>query len=156
MVRDRGEETSSLDRGQVNRKQCNLRTFVYDENPGSSVDKQDKRSYSSQDGYDNARRPLRAGAEGSHSFCADDRTGLPLRAGGENKLSVGSGNDNQHMWEGNHSSQAGYDSKRHVPPVDDMTMVHKPMDPDLVCPICGKIFRIREIQKFRKHVDECV
>ena len=28
----------------------------------------------------------------------------------------------------------------------DMTMVHKPMDPNLVCPICGKFFRIGEIQ----------
>ena len=38
----------------------------------------------------------------------------------------------------------------------DMTMVHKPMDPNLVCHICGKKFRIDEIQKFSKHVYECV
>ena len=37
----------------------------------------------------------------------------------------------------------------------DMTMAHKPMDPNLVCPICGKNFRIGEIQKFRKHFEEC-
>ena len=91
---------------------------------------QDKGSYSSQDGYDSARRPLRAGAEGSHSFGADDRTGLPLRAGGENKHSIGSGNDNQHVWEGNHSSQVGYDSRRHVPPVDDRHHIPQHMGGD--------------------------
>ena len=36
-----------------------------------------------------------------------------------------------------------------------MTMEHKPYDPNLVCPMCGKKHRIGEIQKFRKHVSEC-
>ena len=38
----------------------------------------------------------------------------------------------------------------------ERTMVHKPLDPNLVCPICWKNFREGEIQIFRKHVDECV
>ncbi len=41
-------------------------------------------------------------------------------------------------------------------PSFDQTMVHVPYDPNLVCPICGKKFRIGKIQKFRKHVDACV
>lgn len=36
-----------------------------------------------------------------------------------------------------------------------VTMVHTPFDPNLVCPICGKEHRIGEIQKFRAHVDAC-
>lgn len=36
-----------------------------------------------------------------------------------------------------------------------MTMEHKPFDPNLVCPMCGKKHRIGEIQKFRRHVDQC-
>ena len=36
-----------------------------------------------------------------------------------------------------------------------MTMEHKPYDPNLVCPMCGKKHRIGEIQKFRKHVSGC-
>ena len=36
-----------------------------------------------------------------------------------------------------------------------VTMVHKPFDPNLVCPMCGKKHRIGEIQKFRVHVDRC-
>lgn len=35
------------------------------------------------------------------------------------------------------------------------TDVHKPFDPNLVCPICSKQFRIGEIQKFRRHVNKC-
>ena len=92
---------------------------------------QDKGHYSLQAGYDIARRPLRAGAEGSHSFGADDRPSLPLRAGGESKLSVGSGNDNQHVWEdGKHSSQVGYDSGRHVRPVHDRHHIPQHMGGD--------------------------
>ena len=30
-----------------------------------------------------------------------------------------------------------------------------PLDPNLVCPLCDKMFRIGEIQKFRRHVDTC-
>ncbi len=41
-------------------------------------------------------------------------------------------------------------------PSFDQTMVHVPYDPNLVCPICGKKFRIGKIQRFRKHVDACV
>ena len=37
-----------------------------------------------------------------------------------------------------------------------MTMEHKPYDPNLVCPMCGKKHRIGEIQKFRAHVDSCL
>ena len=36
-----------------------------------------------------------------------------------------------------------------------VTVEHKPFDPNLVCPKCGKRHRIGEIQKFRKHVKEC-
>ena len=42
-------------------------------------------------------------------------------------------------------------AKNHAIP----TMVHKPFDPNLVCPMCGKKHRIGEIQKFRVHVDTC-
>lgn len=35
------------------------------------------------------------------------------------------------------------------------TDVHKPFDPNLVCPICNKQFRIGEIQKFKRHVKKC-
>lgn len=36
------------------------------------------------------------------------------------------------------------------------TMVHIPYDPNLVCPMCNKPFRIGEIQKYRAHVkDKC-
>jgi hypothetical protein len=35
------------------------------------------------------------------------------------------------------------------------TMLHRPFDPNLVCPMCGKEHRIGEIQKFRVHVDNC-
>ena len=30
-----------------------------------------------------------------------------------------------------------------------------PFDPNLTCPICNKMFRVGEIQMFRKHVDTC-
>jgi hypothetical protein len=36
-----------------------------------------------------------------------------------------------------------------------VTRLHKPFDPNLVCPMCGKEHRIGEIQKFRVHVDQC-
>ena len=35
------------------------------------------------------------------------------------------------------------------------TMQQKPFDPNLVCPMCTRKFRIGEIQKFRAHVDAC-
>ena len=35
------------------------------------------------------------------------------------------------------------------------TMVHKPYDPNLLCPMCGKRHRIGEIQKFREQVSTC-
>jgi hypothetical protein len=35
------------------------------------------------------------------------------------------------------------------------TMLHRPFDPNLVCPMCGKEHRIGERQKFRVHVDNC-
>lgn len=35
------------------------------------------------------------------------------------------------------------------------TMEQKPFDPNLVCPMCGRRFRIGEIQKFRRHVSGC-
>ena len=38
---------------------------------------------------------------------------------------------------------------------DMKTMELKPFDPNLSCPICGKVHRIGEIQKFRRHVDMC-
>ena len=31
----------------------------------------------------------------------------------------------------------------------------RPFDPNLVCPMCRKQFRIGEIQKFRRHVNTC-
>ena len=37
----------------------------------------------------------------------------------------------------------------------EVTRVHLPFDPNLVCPMCGKEHRIGEIQKFRVHVDLC-
>ena len=35
---------------------------------------------------------------------------------------------------------------------DVKTDMHRPLDPNLVCPMCNKKFRIGEIQKFKKHV----
>ena len=35
------------------------------------------------------------------------------------------------------------------------TNIHKPLDPNLVCPTCKKQFRIGEIQKLRRHAKEC-
>ena len=37
----------------------------------------------------------------------------------------------------------------------EVTNVDAPFDPNLVCPMCMKPFRIGEIQKFRKHVLDC-
>ena len=34
-------------------------------------------------------------------------------------------------------------------------VVQLPLDPNLVCPICHKNYRIGQIQKFKKHVDSC-
>ena len=36
-----------------------------------------------------------------------------------------------------------------------LTIQQKPFDPNLVCPMCTRKFRIGEIQKFRAHVDSC-
>ena len=36
-----------------------------------------------------------------------------------------------------------------------VTQVQLPLDPNLICPICHKNFRIGQIQKFKKHVDSC-
>ena len=36
-----------------------------------------------------------------------------------------------------------------------VTRVRLPLDPNLVCPLCHKNFRIGQIQKFKKHVDNC-
>ncbi len=30
-----------------------------------------------------------------------------------------------------------------------------PFDPNLICPLCMRNFRIEEIQKYRKHVNTC-
>ena len=30
-----------------------------------------------------------------------------------------------------------------------------PLDPNLVCPTCGKQFRLGEIQKFKRHASSC-
>ena len=35
------------------------------------------------------------------------------------------------------------------------TDLQRPFDPNLVCPMCRKQFRIGEIQKFRRHVNTC-
>ena len=35
------------------------------------------------------------------------------------------------------------------------TDIQKPFDPNLVCPMCKKNFRIGEIQKFRRHAEKC-
>ena len=35
------------------------------------------------------------------------------------------------------------------------TMIHKPYDPNLVCPMCGKRHRIGDLQKFCEHVSTC-
>jgi hypothetical protein len=35
------------------------------------------------------------------------------------------------------------------------SMLHRPFDPNLVCPMCGKKHRIGEIQKFRVHTENC-
>ena len=35
------------------------------------------------------------------------------------------------------------------------TDLQKPLDPNLVCPYCGKQFRVFEIQKLRRHANEC-
>lgn len=35
------------------------------------------------------------------------------------------------------------------------TDIQKPFDPNLVCPTCGKQFRIFEIQIFKRHANEC-
>ena len=34
-------------------------------------------------------------------------------------------------------------------------LYHLPFDPNLVCPMCGRKHRIGDIQKFRKHVNQC-
>ena len=38
---------------------------------------------------------------------------------------------------------------------DIKTDIHKPLDPNLVCPTCKKQFRIGEIQKLRRHAKDC-
>lgn len=38
---------------------------------------------------------------------------------------------------------------------DIKTDLQRPFDPNLICPMCRKNFRIGEIQKFKKHVDTC-
>lgn len=66
----------------------------------------------------------------------------------ENKphiINDGIGSDVEKMVE--HMKQQTHDELTKV-----VTNVHKPYDPYLICPICGKMFRIGEIQKFRKHV----
>ena len=35
------------------------------------------------------------------------------------------------------------------------TDIQKPFDPNLVCPTCNRQFRIFEIQKFKRHANEC-
>ena len=39
--------------------------------------------------------------------------------------------------------------------VDVKTDLQRPFDPNLICPMCRRKFRIGEIQKFKKHVDAC-
>ena len=39
--------------------------------------------------------------------------------------------------------------------VRKLTDVSQPFDTNLICPICQKLFRIGEIQKYRRHVHEC-
>ena len=41
-------------------------------------------------------------------------------------------------------------SREHI-----VTNTDRPFDPNLVCPMCNKAFRIGEIQKFRAHVNQC-
>ena len=36
-----------------------------------------------------------------------------------------------------------------------VTDLPRPLDPNLVCPMCTREFRIGEIQKFRRHVNTC-
>ena len=36
-----------------------------------------------------------------------------------------------------------------------VTNTERPFDPNLVCPMCQRRFRIGEIQKFRRHVNSC-
>ena len=36
-----------------------------------------------------------------------------------------------------------------------MSLIGAPLDPNLVCPLCLKQFHIGEIQKYKKHVDNC-
>lgn len=43
------------------------------------------------------------------------------------------------------------DGSRHVVKTD----LQRPFDPNLVCPMCRRQFRIGEIQKFRRHVNTC-
>ena len=40
-------------------------------------------------------------------------------------------------------------------PVVNVTDTRRPFDPNLVCPMCNKPFRIGEIQRFRTHVNQC-
>ena len=40
-------------------------------------------------------------------------------------------------------------------PVVNVTDTRRPFDPNLVCPMCDKPFRIGEIQRFRTHVNQC-
>ena len=47
------------------------------------------------------------------------------------------------------SEQVNRDSSHQV------TEVQLPLDPNLVCPICHKNFRIGQIQKFSEHVENC-
>ena len=38
---------------------------------------------------------------------------------------------------------------------DSDSLIHAPFDPNLICPMCRKQFRIGEIQKYRQHVKLC-
>ena len=87
-------------------------------------------------------------------FSEAERTGLKESSsidGGEDK-------DMRHVYQEQEDVEDMYKAMEdlgHEQQVKKVTDVHMPFDTNLICPLCRKQFRIGEIQKYKKHVDEC-
>ena len=129
MARD---ETSSLDRSEANRKQRNQHSHVHEEASGQS-------------NLDNQRKPITAESQNVPPIPPRECSGQLRQTQDSNTFTRSKdGSDDTSLYKGIDDdikimTQEVHEQVNRDPSLD-MTMVHKPVDPNLVCPICGKIF----------------
>ena len=88
-------------------------------------------------------------------FSEAERTGLKESS----IIDVGEDKDMRHVYQEQEDVEDMYKAMEdlgHERQVMKVTDVHMRFDTNLICPICQKQFRIGEIQKYKKHVDDCV